>query len=131
VAALTSSCACAGPAWGPHPICPDLALEPSSRGGQRIPRYFFIDVDGLGMLSEIVESRKASRAVALEGTLSGVLANVASQMFAAGETQVAGRKCVAEEPLTLLLFGRRGVTPWILIVVGIILVALGVVHRFV
>lgn len=104
VAALTPSCACPGPAWGPHAICPDLALEPSSRGGQRIPWYFFIDVDGLGVLSEVIESRKASRAVALKGTFSGVLANVASQMFAAGEAQVAGRKGVAEETLTLLLF---------------------------
>jgi hypothetical protein len=81
-------------------------------------------MDRLRMLSEIVESGKSPRAVTLEGTLAGVLPNVASQMFAPGEAQVTRREVGAEEALAFLLLGGRCVASHILVVVGIL-------HRFV
>jgi ABC-type cobalamin transport system ATPase subunit len=61
-------------------------------------------MDRLGVLSEVVKSGKAARAVALEGTLAGMLSDMAGQMFASGEAQVARREVGAEETLAFLLF---------------------------
>lgn len=109
VAALAAASARASPAWRTHAVCTHLALEPRPCGSQRVTGDLLIDVDRLGMLSQVIESRKASGAVALEGTLAGVFSDVTREMFAAGEAQVARREISAEEPLAfLLLRGRHG-----------------------
>jgi hypothetical protein len=59
--------------WRSYTVSPDLPLEPGASCGQRFCRNVFVDMDCLCMLSQIVEPRKASRAVALEGPLAGVL----------------------------------------------------------
>lgn len=128
--AYTATGACPRPSRWTHPVRTDLTLKPCTCSCQRIPRDFLIDMDRLSMLSEIVEAGEAPGAVALEGALAGVLSNVASQMFAAGEAQVAWREVGAEEALTLFLFGGRGVTPQVLVVIGVLLVV-GVLHGFV
>lgn len=127
----TATGACSRPTRWAHSVRTDLTLKPCARSRERIPWDLLIDMDRLSMLSEIVEAGEAPGAVALKGALAGVLANVASQMFAAGEAQVAWGEIGAEEALALLLFGGRGVTPKVLVVVGIILVSVGVLHRFV
>jgi hypothetical protein len=127
----TATGACSCPTRWTHSVRADLTLKPCTCGRQRIPRDLLIDMNRLGMLSEIVEPGEAPGAVALKGALAGVLANVASQMLTAGEAQVAWREIGAEEALALFLFGGRGVTPQILVVIGIILLSLGVLHRFV
>jgi hypothetical protein len=68
-------------------------------------------MDRLSMLSEIVESRKSPGAVTLEGTFTGMLSDMASQMFTPCEAQVARREVGAKETLTFLLFGRRCIVP--------------------
>lgn len=85
------------------------------------------------MLAEVVESGKPPRAVALEGTFTGVFPNMASQMFTPGKAQIARREGSAEESLAFLLFRGGSVTPYVLIVIviGIVLFSLGIVHLFV
>ena len=50
----------------------NLPLEPCARRGEGVHRDVFVDVHGLGMLSEIVEARKSSGAVTLKGALPSV-----------------------------------------------------------
>lgn len=58
------------------------------------------------MLPQVVKTREASGAMALEGSFTRMFTNVPCQMFAPGEAQVAGREVCAEEALSLLLLGR-------------------------
>ena len=51
----------------------DLALEAGASGGQRVAGYVFIAMDGLGVLAQIVQSRKSPTAVTLKGSFSGML----------------------------------------------------------
>lgn len=63
--------------------------ESGNTGGQRIIGYVFIGMDSGGVLAQVVEAREAAAAVALVGTLARVLADVANEVFATGETEVA------------------------------------------
>ena len=60
--------------WRSYTVSPDLPLEPGASCGKRLCRNVFIDMDRLCMLSQVVEPREASGAVALEGPLASVLA---------------------------------------------------------
>ena len=55
-----------------YPVRPDLPLEPSSGRGERIAGDLFVDVHGLGMLPEVVETGEAATAVALERPFTSV-----------------------------------------------------------
>jgi hypothetical protein len=79
------------------------------------------------MLAQIIESGEAARAMTLKRALAGVFANVSGEVFAASETQVAGRKVRAKEALTLLLLRRRRTTRLALLV-GIVITLGIVVH---
>lgn len=72
--ALRAECrrpgACAG---GPHPVGAYLPLESSPRGREGVCGDVFVEMNGLSMLTEVVESREAAQAVTLEGTFSRVL----------------------------------------------------------
>lgn len=63
----------ASPAGGSHSVCPDLPLEPGPGSSERIDRDIFVHVHGLGVLSQVVETREAPGAMALEWALAGVL----------------------------------------------------------
>ena len=71
--ALTVDCGGSGPwpRW-PHPISPYLPLKAGSRRSQRVSRYLLVHMDGLGMLSKVVESREPASAMALERPLPRV-----------------------------------------------------------
>lgn len=51
------------------PYCP---LKSGTGGSEGVVRDIFIYMDGLGVLSEIVEAGEFSLAVALEGSLAGM-----------------------------------------------------------
>ena len=57
----------------PYAIGSYLPLEPRASRGERFGRDVLVDMDGLGMLSKVVEARESSRAVALKGPFAGVL----------------------------------------------------------
>lgn len=60
--------------WGPGPIRSHLSREPGRAGrGEGIDGYLLIDVHGLRVLAQVVESRESARAVTLEGALAGML----------------------------------------------------------
>lgn len=130
MSSYTASGACPRPTRWAHPLRPDLPLKSRPRGRQRIPGDLFIHMDRLRVLSEIVEAGEAPRAVALEGALARVFADMAGQMFASSETQVAGREIGAEEALSFLLFRGWGITPQVLIPIRVLL-SLGVLHGLV
>lgn len=91
----------------PDAVGPDLTLEARAGRGQGISGDLFVDVDRLGMLTEIVQPREATGAMALKRALARVFANVPREMLAPGEAQSAWREVGAEEPLALfLLLGR-------------------------
>lgn len=50
----------------------NLALVPRAGRSERVDGYVLVDMYGLGMLAEVVQSGKAPRAVALEWALPGV-----------------------------------------------------------
>jgi len=50
----------------------DLSLEAGAGGGKRVDRDIFVYVDGLGVLTEVVEAGEATGTVALEGSLASV-----------------------------------------------------------
>jgi hypothetical protein len=94
-----------------HTVGADLPLEPGAGSGQRVSWDVFVNMDGLCMLPQIVKTREAPRAMALERALASVLADVSSQMLAPCETQVAGWVVGAKEALSFLLFGGHfGIT---------------------
>lgn len=68
----TSSGRGPGPASSLYPVSADLPLISRTGSRQGVERYVFVYVDGLGMLSEIVEAGESSLAVALERALAGV-----------------------------------------------------------
>lgn len=84
------------------PVGADLTLKPRPCGGERVSGDLLVDVDGLGMLAEIVETREATGTMALEGALSSVLADMACEMFAPRKTQRAWWEIGTKEPLALL-----------------------------
>lgn len=90
----------------PYSVCPDLPLKPRARRGQRVPGYVFIDVYGLRVLSQVVEAREPSGAVALEWPLSCMLPDMSGKMLAASEAEIARWEFGAEEPLAFLLLRR-------------------------
>jgi hypothetical protein len=96
-------------ALGPNSIGTDLTLEPSSGGGKRVTRDLFVDMHGLGMLSQVIQAGEAPRTVTLERPLPRMFPDMPCQVLTPGEAQIAGRKVCAIEPLTLLLFGRGSV----------------------
>ena len=70
------SCRSARASGRPHPIRAYLSLKPSPSGRERIAWYLLIDVDGLGMLPQVVEAGEAPRAMALEWSFAGMLAGL-------------------------------------------------------
>lgn len=56
----------------PDAIGANLSLESGPSGCQRVPGDIFVDVNRLGVLSEVIQPRKAAGAVALERSLAGV-----------------------------------------------------------
>jgi hypothetical protein len=82
-------------------------------------------MDGLSMLAQVIQSRKAAGTVTLKRTLSSVFPDVTGEMFAAGEAQLAGRKVGAEESLAFLFLGWRGSI--VAALLGIRLIAVAVV----
>ena len=54
------------------PVGPNLPLESSSRCGKRVDRDVFVDVNRLGVLSQVIQPRESPRAVALKGTLASM-----------------------------------------------------------
>jgi hypothetical protein len=57
------------------------------------------------MLSQVVESGESPGAVTLERAFSGVFSDVAGQMFAPSEAEIARWIIGAVKPLRLFLFG--------------------------
>jgi len=72
-------CRCSGSAGLAHSVRPDLALKPGSGGRKRVHRNVFVYVNSLRMLSQVVETREATRAVALKRALAGVFPNMVSE----------------------------------------------------
>lgn len=70
-----STCSCT--TWWAYSVRPYLALEPSAGGRQGIPWYILVHMDRLCVLAQVIKSREASRAVALKGSLAGVLSDMA------------------------------------------------------
>jgi hypothetical protein len=74
MSACTAQCVRSGAvSWRSYAVGPYLALEPRAGRGERFGRDVFVDVDGLSVLSEVVQARESSRAVALEGSFASVL----------------------------------------------------------
>jgi hypothetical protein len=127
-----------------NPIRPHLPLKSCPSGRKRILRYILIDVYRLGMLSQIVESRKSSRAVALERSFTGVLPwdsqpwrrkvgtknlpDMSRQMFAASETQITRRVVYTKESLRLLLLSRPCTIGIDTLLIRAFLLAFGFIH---
>lgn len=115
--------ASAGSSGASHAVGPDLALDAGDRGGEGVSGDLLVDVHGLGVLAEVVEAGEAAGAVALKGPFAGVFSDMASQVLAPGEAQIARGEVCAEEALALFLLGRgagAGVAP----VVGAVVFAL-------
>lgn len=104
---LARTSACPSTALRTHPVSADLPLESRSCGGQRIAWDVLVDMDRLSMLAQVIETGKSPGTVTLKWTLPGMFANVASQMFTPGKTQIARWKLGAVEPLALFLLGWR------------------------
>lgn len=66
----------AGTALWANTICADLTLEASPGGSQGITGDLLVDVDGLGMLAQVIETGESPGAVALKGTFAGVLTDM-------------------------------------------------------
>lgn len=62
----------AGSARLANPVRPDLSLEPGTGCCQGIDGDIFVDMDGLGVLAKVVQTREAPRAMALEGAFACV-----------------------------------------------------------
>lgn len=78
---VTTRAACSASArttGGSDTISANLALESSPCRSQRIGRDLLIDMNGLGMLTEVIESGKPAIAVALKGTLARMFPYMAS-----------------------------------------------------
>ena len=60
--------------WWSHTVGSNLPLEAGASGGQRLCRYVFVHVHGLGVLSQVIKARESSGAVTLEWSFTGVLA---------------------------------------------------------
>jgi hypothetical protein len=87
---------------------------------------------GLGMLSQIIQSRKPPGTVTLKGPLARVLADMPGEMFAAREAQVARWEVGTEKSLAFFLLGWRGSAPGFALVVGSIWLPVRLVmHRVV
>lgn len=107
MSSLASSSTSPRTTLGPHSIGANLTLEASAGGRQRITGYFLIHMHSLCVLPQVIKSGKSSRTVALERALSGMFSNMASQMLAPCETQVAWREIGTVESLSLLLLRWR------------------------
>ena len=57
-----------------HSVRSDLSLKPRAGSGKRITRYLFVNVDGLSVLAQVVQSGEPTRTVALEWPLTGMFA---------------------------------------------------------
>lgn len=64
----------------------NLPLEACARRGEGVHRDVFVDVHGLGMLSEVVEAGKSASAVTLKGALPSVFP--VCQSMSVGEDRV-------------------------------------------
>lgn len=74
VRCLTARCRCTGALSGrANTIRSYLSLESCTCSCERIPGDFLIDVHCLGMLSQVIEARKAPVAMALKRPFTGVL----------------------------------------------------------
>lgn len=82
-------------------------------------------MDGLSVLSKVVEAGEASATVTLERSLARVLPNMSCQVLTPSETEVAGRIAGAEESLTGLLLGG-GDGGSIIILCWVVLLVFGV-----
>jgi hypothetical protein len=60
---------------------------------------------GLGMLTEVIESRESARAVALKGAFTSVFSDVSSKMLTSSEAELARRIFRTIESLGFLLLG--------------------------
>jgi hypothetical protein len=98
------------PAGWSHSVCPDLPLESGPGSGERIDRNIFVHVYGLGMLSQVVETREASGTMALEWALAGVFPDMAGQVLASGEAEVARWVIGAIKSLRLLFLRFRSIS---------------------
>ena len=96
MAASTCSCRSSRPAiqWA-DPISADLSLITCTCCGERVARYFFVDVDRLGVLSEVVKAGESPITVALERTFSSVFP--ASNVSTIRQDEV-GVPTVCDEP---------------------------------
>ena len=92
-----------------YPVSADLPLESRSCGGQRVAWDILVDMDRLSMLAQVIETGKSSGTVTLKWTLPGMFANVASQMFTPGKTQITRWEIGAVESLALFLLGWRSI----------------------
>lgn len=75
-----------------HPICPYLSLKSRSSGSQGVARDFFVDVDRLCVLTQVVQAGEASHAMTLKRPLTSVLAAGSQECRDGGEW--AGRRTV-------------------------------------
>ncbi len=107
VSTSAPSSARSGATCRPDTVCTDLALEASTSGGKGVGRNLLIDMNSLSMLAQVIEPREPSVAMTLKRTFARVFANMASQVLAPGEAEVAGRISCAEKPLTFLLSRGR------------------------
>ena len=106
-------------------VRPHGSRKPHPRRGEGITGNLFVYVYGLGVLSQVVQAREPSRAVALEWTFTSVFSNMARKMLAPGETQRARRKVRTEESLAFLfLRGWRWTIGIVRIVIGMVFVRL-------
>ena len=70
----------------------NLSLEACAGGGKRIARDVLVDVDGLRMLTQVIEARESSGAVALKGTFSCMFSGCEEVSKMAMQSQAKGRQ---------------------------------------
>ena len=90
----------------PDTLGPDLTLEAGTGGSQRLGWNFLVDMHRLGMLSQIVQPREASIAMALKRSLTSMFPDMAGQMLTSSEAEITWWEPSAKEALSLLLSRR-------------------------
>lgn len=104
VASLTTHCRRTRPAgWRSHAIGTNLSLKTSAGRCKRISWNFFVDMHCLRMLTQVIQPRKSSRAMALKRPFSRVFSERFSQIQSRCLRQVTYLICLARCSLLVKL----------------------------
>lgn len=99
----TSASRCPCPVSGlPYAFGAHLSLKPRAGRGKRIDGNIFVNVDGLGMLAQVVEPGESSGAVTLEWSFAGVFPCTKLESAHAREGCVKWSEDVPDVPCKML-----------------------------